>query len=282
MRLLIVSDLHLEQGNDWKLPAGLGFDVALLPGDIHSPGTRGVEWAARASTFGGKPVLMVPGNHEFYGAERVTELAAMRQAAAGTHVQVLDRGACVIDGVRFLGCTLWSDFMLPVRQPDGSMDANLMAAMLEAERAMNDYRCIETKVRETRDGRLRESRRLLRPEDTLALHWMDRDWLRRELAKPFDGRTVVLTHHAPASGSVAERHRGDSLSPSFVSELPDAFFDVPSVWVHGHTHTPADYVRLRCRMLSNPRGYRRRDGRFENAGFQAGYVIDLAQSNSGA
>jgi hypothetical protein len=118
---------------------------------------------------------------------------------------------------------------------------------------------------------------LLRAEDTLAMHWIDRDWLRRELRRPFDGPTVVVTHHAPASGSVAQQYAGDALTPAFVSQLPGEMFDVPVLWVHGHTHTPADYRCGSCRILSNPRGYRLQDGCFENPSFKP-LVLELKTS----
>ena len=106
MKVLILSDLHLELGTSLTLPPTVEYDVVVLAGDIHSPGCKAVQWAQRESTFGGKPVVMVPGNHEFYGCELSTELAEMRRAAEGSNVQLLERGSTVIGGVRFLGCML--------------------------------------------------------------------------------------------------------------------------------------------------------------------------------
>ena len=110
------------------------------------------------------------------------------------------------------------------------------------------------------------------------MHWIDRDWLRRQLAQPFDGSTVVVTHHAPSIGSVAERYAADWLTPAFVSHLPDEFFAVPTLWVHGHTHTGFDYLRGRCRVVSNPRGYRLRDSSFENHVFDPALVIGVSRT----
>ena len=67
-----------------------GFDAVVLAGDIQAPGHRGVAWAAAEPAFAGKPVFYVPGNHEYYGQVWAKELAAMRAAAQGTNVQVLD------------------------------------------------------------------------------------------------------------------------------------------------------------------------------------------------
>lgn len=275
MKILALSDLHLEFGISLTLPTGLEYDVVVLAGDIRTPGRKAVHWAQRESTFAGRLVLIVAGNHEFYGCEMQAELEAMRQAATGSNVHVLHRDRVVIDGVRFLGCMLWTDFQLPVRQADGTSESDVGRALAQANKSLNDFRLIEVQAPIKRPSRAGELRRLLRAEDTLAMHWRDRDWLRRELSLAFDGPTVVVTHHAPASGSVHERYAQDWLTPAFVSALPADFFDNAAVWVHGHTHSPFDYQHGRCRVVSNPRGYRLRDSSFENQQFDAGFIIDL-------
>lgn len=280
MKLLVVSDLHLEFGRSFTLPKGLDYDVVVLAGDIDSPGTRAVQWAALESTFGGRSVVYVPGNHEFYSQEMGAELEQMRNEAAGTNVSILNRDSVVVVGVRFLGATLWTDFALPVgtdsKLDDYTEDADVARALATANKRVEDFRAIRLADHAIPRHRGEAAKqRLLTAEDTLAMHQVDRDWLRRQLAKPFDGPTVVVTHHAPASGSVAERYAADWLTPAFVSDLPDTLFDVPALWVHGHTHASFDYRRGACRVVSNPRGYRMRDGSFENHKFQAGLVVKV-------
>jgi predicted phosphodiesterase len=276
MKLLVLSDIHLELGTALTLPPGLQYDAVVLAGDIHSPGHKAVHWAKRDSTFGGKPIILVPGNHEFYNCAMDVELEQMLVAADGSNVHVLRRDVVVVGGVRFIGCTLWTDFLLPVRQADDSLVSDLGRSLTEASRCMNDFRLIEVSAVMKSPHRGRRFRRLLRAEDTLAMHWVDRDWLRRELANSFDGPTVVVTHHAPAGGSVARQYAADWLTPAFVSDLPAAFFEVPALWVHGHTHSPFDYQRGTCRVVSNPRGYRMHDGSFENQHFNAGFIVEVS------
>lgn len=275
MKLLVLSDLHLESGHAPTVPSGLEYDAVVLAGDIHSPGHKAVHWAQRPSTFGGKPVILVPGNHEFYGRERGAELEEMGRVAHNTNVQLLDRRSAVIGGTRFLGCTLWTDFQLLMQVGD-ELDADVGLALEEANRRLNDFQAIQVVAAATQANRYREFKRLLQAEDTMWMHWLDRDWLRRELKRPFNGPTVVVTHHAPSAGSVAAKYARDKLTPAFASNLPDEFFEVPALWVHGHTHTAADYVRGKCRVVSNPRGYRMGDGSFENNLFDAAKVIELS------
>lgn len=275
LRVLVLSDLHLEFGATLSLAEAVDYDVVVLAGDIQNPGTKAVHWARRDSTFGGKPAILIPGNHEYYGRVLDEELQQMRSAALNSNVHVLSRDVVCIAGVRFLGCTLWTDFQLPVLEDDGSQSVNVERALNTANHGLNDFRCIELQTAVQSQYRQRQMRRLLRAEDTLAMHWVERDWLRRMLEEPFDGPTVVVTHHAPTVGSVARRYERDWLTPAFVSDLPEEFFEVPSLWVHGHTHTQFDYNRGSCRVLSNPRGYPVMTGSFENSAFNQHLLIDV-------
>ncbi len=280
MKILVVSDLHLEHGTAYAVPDNATFDAVILAGDVQTPGTRGVLWAQRSSTFGGKPVVLVAGNHEFYRTEHAAELASMRDAAKGSNVHLLDRSTVDILGVRFLGCTLWTDFQLPIwsaTDPSGEVDVG--RAIEESNLYLNDFRMIELDTDVRSSLRTGLTRRLLRAEDTLAWHAIERDWLRREMAHTEEEiPVVVVTHHAPSRGSVAARYKADWLTPSFVSELPADMFRRPRVWVHGHTHSPFDYMVRGCRVVSNPRGYRLSDGSFENPRFNPGLIIDIPQS----
>lgn len=278
VKLLVLSDLHLEAGKPVVLPPASSFDVAVLAGDITTPGREAVAWAHQSFGILARPSVLVAGNHEFYGAPDLeTELAAMAQLAHGSQVHLLNRRSVVIDGVRFVGCTLWTDFQLPVAV-GAQRETDVQLALRTANTMMADYQLIQLLAPAVRASRYREVARLLRAEDTLAMHWIDRDWLRRELQKPFAGPTVVITHHAPSAESVASHYEGDRLTPAFVSDLPDEFFDVPCAWIHGHTHSSANYVRGRCLVFSNPRGYPLAGGELENASFKPGLIVELATS----
>lgn len=279
VKLLVLSDLHLEGGASFQAP-DIAFDATVLAGDIHSPGHKAVQWAMAAPRIGDGPMILVAGNHEFYGARELDEeVRQMNRTAEGSSVHVLNRRSVVIDGVRFLGCTFWTDFQLPV-EVRGHHLVDVERALASANALMSDYEqiCVQSPVLCT--GRPRSVSRLLRAQDTLALHWVDRDWLRRELQIPFDGPTVVVTHHAPSAMSVAPQYVGDRLAPAFVSDLPAEFFDVPALWIHGHTHHSTDHTQRRCRVLSNPRGYQVRDSQFENESFNAAFVVEVATEAS--
>jgi Icc-related predicted phosphoesterase len=76
------------------------------------------------------------------------------------------------------------------------------------------------------------------------------------LADPFDGRTVVVTHHAPSSQSVHPRYANDLLTPAFASNLESLMGgDGVALWIHGHMHESYDYGAYGTRVVCNPRGY---------------------------
>ena len=266
VRLLVLSDLHLEFAA-FKPPDPALFDIVVLAGDI-AVGVKAVHWARRPTTFAGKPVVLVPGNHEFYGSERTRTLELLRQEAAGSNVYLLDRDEVILHDVRFLGATLWTDFEL-----DLTRGTTVEQAMRDATRGLNDF-----------GGSIRErtpppaSRRRFTPENAAREHWLSRAWLHEQLRVPVGrdvGATIVVTHHAPSGRSMDPMYEGGDLNPCYYSDLPEAFFGCPALWIHGHTHTSSDYQHHGTRIVCNPRGYARRNGAIENAHFDPGLVIAL-------
>ena len=140
MKVLVLSDLHLEFAPFEPVP-DLEFDVVVLAGDIHSPAKRAVQWAA--DRFRSKPVVYLLGNHEYYDGRLDTTLAEARRDAEGSNVHLLDGDELVIDGVRFLGATLWTDFALAIETPEGPV-SDVGRAMKMATNLLNDYTLIRT------------------------------------------------------------------------------------------------------------------------------------------
>lgn len=150
MKLNILSDLHLSVAR--FAPPDNRADAIVLAGDIARPWDA-VTWAERFD----KPVLYVPGNHEFYGDTLDGTIRRLREACAGTQVQVLDDDEVVLDGVRFLGSTLWTDFRL---FGDGDRRA---AAMSEGRRWIREFTRIRTAGSPVHPGTLGHVVRRARP-----------------------------------------------------------------------------------------------------------------------
>jgi len=251
--LNILSDLHLSLG-ELDLP-DTAADVVILAGDVGRP-KMATSWALGFA----KPVLYVPGNHEFYGDSIAGTLTELKRLCTGTNVRVLDGDEAIVDGVRFLGTTLWTDFML------FGEGAERAAAMDEAERSMRDFSRI-------RVGELPE--KLFTPADSAALFRIQAAWLESRLAEPFPGPTVVITHHAPSKRSIHPRFADSLLNACFVSDA-ERLVDGrrASLWIHGHTHDSFDYVLNGTRVVCNPRGYAR-NGLNENRRFDPNLAIEI-------
>lgn len=272
MKILVLSDLHTEfVPQFWALPEALpDFDVCVLAGDIAGSPRKGVEWARAEPALSGRPIVYVPGNHEFYGREIESALREGKEAAAGANVRLLDRDVAVIDGatvggakasVRFVGAILWTDYRLQGSQA---------WSMAMAARGLNDHVRIE---RRGPRGSLRFT-----PDDALERHVADLAFIDGVLGVPFDGQTVVVTHHAPHPGSLAERFTDDGLSPCFVSDLSGLIHHrQPALWIHGHTHDCFDYRVEETRIVCNPKGYGpMRPGRTsDNPAFDVGKIVEI-------
>jgi predicted phosphodiesterase len=239
MRLWILSDLHLEF--EWfKVPDPVpDVDVCICAGDILNKGVvPSVRWIAE-NLPKDMPIILVAGNHEFYRSVFDGSIAAGRaEAARHPNIHFLEDDVVEIQGTRFLGATLWTDFEL-------YEDARL--AMEVARTSLNDYHLIFSR-------RVPFDR--LHPSHTARKHRDSREFLDRELLRAQGKPTVVVTHHAPSLQSVAPEYKFDTLTAAFASDM-DAFISRhgPRLWVHGHVHHRVDYMIGDTRVLANPRGY---------------------------
>ena len=250
MKLNILSDLHLGQGA-LDVPDN-DADVVILAGDISRP-REAVAWARAID----KPVLYVAGNHEFYGDSIDGTLDTLRNLCEGTSVRFLDDDVVVLDGVRFIGSTLWTDFMLLGAARRGD-------AMREGQRFLRDFSRIRTR---------RHSDAIYTPADSVARFDVHRRFVAGELAKPFAGPTVVITHHAPSPKSIHPRFRDSLLNACFISDLEHMMDGRRAcLWVHGHTHDTFDYAVNGTRGVCNPRGYAK-NGVNENARFDPDLLV---------
>lgn len=256
MKLRILSDLHIEFDSWPWAPPPAEADIVVLAGDIDT-GADGVQWA-KQSFPPDRPVIYVAGNHEYYHNKFTVQHIhrEMKEAAAGSHVHVLFDEVLVLGDVRFLAGTLWTDFKL---------HGNPVLAAELARARMNDYRAARVQ-----DGEHHVRR--LQPQDTLGWHRATKAFLKRELAKPWAGKTVVITHHSPCEAGVPPQFRSDPLTPAFASNLEDLMGPAVDLWIYGHTHECRDFTLHGTRIVSNQRGY------YPEAlvpDFDGGFVVEI-------
>jgi Icc-related predicted phosphoesterase len=234
MRIRVLADLHLEF-QPVALPR-VKADVVVLAGDTHL-GNRGFLWARE--TFPDTPVVYVMGNHEFYNYSIPKLTKDLREEAAGSGVHILENQTLEIEGVTFLGCSLWTNWELYGKPTEHAR---------EAGKRINDFRLIELD-----EG---EGVAPFMPYDAYYIHRDSVSWLEEELKKTRPGPVVVVTHHAPSPRSIAPRYAGHPLNPAFVSNLESLVESSSAdLWIHGHVHQCFDYTLASTRILCNPRGY---------------------------
>ena len=279
MKIQLLSDLHLEAHPHFVPEPAPGADVLVLAGDVgsyqegsqladqdfglarFSPLPLGAGWPT--------PVLFVPGNHEYDAQDFDEAHARLRSTCDRLGIAWLERETLVMQGVRFVGTTLWSDFDA-LADHEGSADLGRRLKLREkAFRAANFYL---RKTGGTRDGEpfLAEA---MRDQALLC-----QQWLAQALAVPFAGPTVAVTHFAPSLLSADPRYGLVPGTAGFCNAL-DGLLPRASLWLHGHLHAPSDYtVRgesgdgspWQCRVVANPLGYARKG---EQASFQPRCVI---------
>jgi predicted phosphodiesterase len=277
MRLQLFSDLHLERYPHFVPELGDDTDVVILAGDVGSyqAGSR-----LETTDFGlarfsplrpGAPkarVLYIPGNHEFDGLEFDQAYARLRATCEELGIEWLDRETLVIEQVRFIGTTLWSDFdALALQETDVSKQ---LQRREKAFRAANYYLSKNTTLR---DGAP------VLAEGIRAMSLECQDWLRGALSMPFEGRTVAVTHFAPSLRSADPRYGLTPGTAGFCNAL-DALFPLADVWMHGHLHCANDYIASgeeggrawSCRVVANPLGYLSKG---EQEAFRPGLVIEV-------
>ena len=270
MKIQLMSDLHLEVHPQFKPQAAPGAKLLVLAGDI---GSYQAGSQLRGEDFGLErfsprlgwpvPVVYVPGNHEYDNLDFDAAHARLRTTCERLGIVWLERELRVFDGVRFIGTTLWSDFDALVDRSDRlAGETRVLRKREKAFRAANFYL---RKTGTTRGG-----------EPMLAPMWRElalecEQWLRKALATPFEGPTVVVTHFAPSLRSADPRYGLTPGTAGFCNSL-DELLAQAQFWLHGHLHCQHDYRAGGCHVIANTLGYAARG---EQQGFREQFVIEI-------
>ncbi|MFL7015458.1 metallophosphoesterase [Vibrio cyclitrophicus] len=231
MKICHLSDLHLEFAQ-MECPQ-TDADVVVLSGDIHL-GTKGIDWAAQFDV----PVVYVLGNHEAYGASSLELLIeeCRDKAELYSNIYFLENDSVVINGVRFHGCTLWTDFEL-YETPKESMKL--------ARSGLNDYRNI------------RYNGKPFSPLDAREIHQISRRFLYESIEQAQESVNVVVTHHLPSREGIQLEYLGSPLGPAFASQCDEfaELADKIAVWFYGHNHDCMEFSDFNIKFHTNQRGY---------------------------
>ena len=236
MKIQYASDIHLEMSANRRYMQNVPFDVVgdvlVLAGDIGylcdktMPCPKFWEWASANY----REVLIVPGNHEFYGNGDVLAYGDSWSRKIMPNVHYYQNKVVRIDNVDFVLSTLWSH----IRPEDEYF----------VHRGMNDFRQI-----------LYNGHRFT-PEDYNAEHEKCLAFIKKSVAESTAEHIVVVTHHLPSMAVVAPEYKGDLLNSAFATELGDFIADSRiDVWIFGHSHANIDATIGNTRIVCNQLGY---------------------------
>ena len=281
MKIQLLSDLHLETHPHFTPTPAPGADVLVLAGDIgsyqsgsmlddadfglarFSPLPQFAHWPT--------PVIYVPGNHEYDGLDFDEAHQRLIASCERLGITLLERKSLVLNGVRFLGTTLWSDFDALALSEANLDSTRFLQKREKAFRAANFY------LRKTGGTRRGEP---FMAEQVREQSLICQQWLTEALAEPFDGKTVAITHFAPTLKSADPRYGLVPGTAGFCNTL-DHLLPQAHLWLHGHLHAPSDYIvrgtqsdgrTWQCRVMANPLGYAIKG---EQATFNPTCLIDI-------
>lgn len=236
MYIRVASDLHLETRNAFSMNTLLPPDekdkesILVLAGDISSNKDQ-LEFFLNHIQQRFYAVVYVPGNHEFYGhdiEEWVVDMDKRLSENCLIYAALAEVRSFMISNVRFICGTLWGDGC------DNEFDARRLEAQINDFKYMKDWN----------------------HDSMVAVNRSHRQDIERLLKEPFDGKTVVVTHHLPSHSLCAPRF-GYKMNGAFASDC-DALMKgecAPWLWVFGHSHDTSDRMLGNTRVICNPAGY---------------------------
>jgi predicted phosphodiesterase len=246
MKIRLWSDLHLEFTDNkfdhlWQPAEEDKEQTLILSGDIAKG--MGARHFVEELCKHFKYVLMTCGNHEFYDNDFYKVIEDWRAYSNGGSI-LIDKGpdnfhflyneSAILDGVRFIGGTMWTDY--------NGADPICMGA---AHRIMTDF------------GVIRCEGQYITPHFIIREHDKFMDFLLQKFDEPFDGPTVVMSHHSPGNELKRRGRLGDRVGPAYFADIEEVIghHNKAKVWTHGHTHRNWDYMINETRVLCNPYGY---------------------------
>ncbi len=235
MTIQFASDLHLEftsnkrfLGNKPLNPVG---NLLLLAGDIVPFAT--MDKHKNFFKFLSEHFIKtywIPGNHEYYGTDLRQRYGSFREDIK-PNVHLVNNHTVQHRNTRLIFSTLWSKIS-PANE-------------WQLEQSVSDFRLI-------RFGRYRFNAGVF-----TKLHEESVNYIFDELAKPHEGKTVVVTHHVPTLINYPPQYLGSSINEAFACELHDRIFDNgPDAWIYGHHHAHIpEFTIGKTMLITNQLGY---------------------------
>jgi predicted phosphodiesterase len=278
MKIAQCSDIHLEFGS--YAFTDVNADVLILGGDtllsidfeplnlFQVPKSKRYHDFFKDASTRFKDVIYIMGNHEHYHSDFAKTAEHIRECIAEyKNVHFLDNNSVVIDGVTFIGGTMWTN-----------MNSRNPITIQVMKNKLNDFIAIQNSnvMRRTKvpvyerdeNGKIIYNEKpkykfitepsSFSPDDAADEFYKFIDYLTSVVEQAPDEKFVVCTHHAPSRLSTKPQYLEDfHMNGGYSSSLEEFILDHPQikVWTHGHTHDKFDYSIGSTRIICNPRGY---------------------------
>lgn len=257
MKINIISDLHVDKG-EYTFPF-IKSDLLIIAGDISSVSKP--EYIKLLQQIPQEQrTIIIMGNHEpLHYAHNLAEKKIRDTLIDFPHITLLENESIIIDDIKFLGTTLWSDF-----RSSGNEHYQANKEMVEKSLDFpNQYLWDEknnTKIPVR--GDFSESKTVIAQE-----------FIKNELLKKETEKVVVITHFPPSKKSAETAYIGSNRSAYWVNSYDHLFNLKPDLWIHGHIHETKEYVvDGGTRVVCNPRGNVKK---VVNKDFNPGFVVEI-------
>lgn len=229
IKIQLVSDTHT-----YNVEISEDADLVVHAGDIGNGNIGHILNFVDACKNKEKPYVLVLGNHDFYGRQKISNVYAELDKYS---VNYLTTGKeFVYKGFTFVGGVFFTDFTLNAEEA-WDVDSN----KLDAQKNISDFFEI-----------LNEKNQFITPSEYVTLHTLDWNWIQKYRNKP---NTIVLTHFPPNPIALSPywKQYGGSLNSYFINTKNLKGF---KYWFCGHVHDAFDKTVDGCRVINNAYGYK--------------------------
>jgi hypothetical protein len=216
-RIQLLAGATMEERRE-SLAAVKNCDILVVAGGLGS-----LDEAVPGLVATGLPTIYVLGSSELAGRDASEAVKSAQSLATGTAVHVLEKQAVVLQGVRFLGTTLWCSFddwrpSLVAECLAGCPDFNT----IDASSWWDDPLICQQAEELCRQAGLQSPTSRAGHEATAfhpAISFIENrkavGWLSEQLGIPFDGPTVVVSENSPARAPLqaVAHYRSEDVDP---------------------------------------------------------------------
>jgi len=255
LKILPYGDWHLDVASgDINIPesAVSEADIIISTGDISSNPRESIR--TLAEIFYDKTVICVPGEIEMCDGDLVMNMIDMQaEAYKYDNIHMLNDSHVVIDGILFYGGVMWPNF-----EVDGKIDYSKEEVI---EKTIADLR--KTKYQgKPLDGKI------LREFNRRYTHGL------RQACNRHRGTKVALSHFCPAVELTKPKYSNSILNLFYNCDM-SLYHRYVGYWFFGHTHGVWDKYIKDTRFISNPLGFTKSDGSYEDPEYNPKKIIEI-------